>query len=402
MKWNFDNVVLVAVLSLACNSAFASKTIYSLQSAENYTSDSDSEIYIQAGSFVNKVWAVHLKQGLMAKTTYPVNINQRDNYSTVVIGPIKSAADTRKVAREILGDKSPQPKPPVPVVVASSKPIAIAKPVVKTPEVKAAKPKPHKHIIAKKHVTYHEATIHHVCAHMKPVFEMPGNFTRANWVITLGAGMQFPHFNSSMSVNNGSNFPPPANEDVYTTSTNHQPILEAEIGRRWERDSTWIPSYSLSLAYKYLLATNIGHTVKQYSSPAFTNYNYTWNFSANILLATAKINLVKYGCLSPYINGGIGWSYNRSSDYSEKAIAGVTPRTSPNYGSQTNTQFAYNVGAGIDVQLDKNLILFAGYEYLNLGNVSGSDGSGSWSGQSLSLGRYSTNLVMVGISYLFE
>lgn len=226
---------------------------------------------------------------------------------------------------------------------------------------------------------------------------------RANWFISIGAGVQFPEFNPSITVNNNSGFPHPYNEDIYSTIQNSKAVIGAEGGRRWERDSRWLNAYSLGLFYQYFFATNAGRTVMQYSLPEFTNYNVSWNLSSNLLLATAKLNLFEsVSKVSPFINGGMGVAFNHSSDYAEFALSGVTPRVSPGFANNTTSQFAYALGVGIDYQIRPPLVVSLGYNYQNLGKFSSGAGMGSWIGQSLHLGTYQSNNVFVAISYILE
>lgn len=364
MKWNFYSLFLVVAMLFACNSTCfsATKIVYGFENAKHFKKQGNSKVYIQAGSFLNKKSALHLQKKIEANTGYPVKVTHHGRYSIVTVGPIRKASVVRRLGATMTYTTSTHKAYAykAPPVIA---PVAPSPPVIKPEMPEAVHP-------------------------------------NANWFVTLGGSMQYPQFNSSMSVHNGANFPPPYNMDTYTTTQNHQPMASLAFGRRWERDTRWLPAYSFSVMYEYLLPTNIGNTITQYSSPDFTNYNYTWNFSANILMAAAKVNLFKYGRFSPYLNGGLGCSFNRTSNYSENALPDVTARISAGYASQSNAQFAYNAGAGVDVQLDKQIILSAGYQYLSLGSVASGQGAGPWIGQYLNLGKYRANTVFVGVSYL--
>lgn len=224
-----------------------------------------------------------------------------------------------------------------------------------------------------------------------------------NWFVTLGAGIQYPQIDSSTTVNNGSDFPAPNNLDIYTTQASHSGTFFVSAGRRFERESTWIPTYSFGLSYQNLFASDVGRTVTQYSLPEFTNYTYKTYLSSNILLAFAKANLFKYRMISPFINAGIGCAFNRTSDYSEAALPGVTaPRTSPAFASKTSGHVAYNLGAGIDIELNKQFIASLSYEYLDLGNVTSGRGANDWSSQALNFGTYRSNQALLSLTYLFD
>lgn len=231
---------------------------------------------------------------------------------------------------------------------------------------------------------------------LAPLFDAPGN-----WFVSFGAGAQHPQWHNIMKVNNGSDFPSPYNMDIYSTKNQSEAVIALSVGRRWHRDSFWLPSYSLGAFWQYFFRTHLGKTITQYSEPEFTNYKYTWDLTANLLLASAKVNLFQYKLFAPYVNGGIGSSFNRTSDYTEKALAGVTPRVSPQFSKFSTSEFAYQVGAGIDLQLTPQVLLSVGYNYQDLGQISSGSGKETWSNQSLNPGSYHSNEVLVSISYLF-
>jgi opacity protein-like surface antigen len=225
--------------------------------------------------------------------------------------------------------------------------------------------------------------------------------TTTNWFVGVGAGAQFPTSINNMAVNNGSDLPAPYNQDLYGINTDNEAVFALSAGRRWERDSFWIPAYSAGVSWQYYFNTQVGNTIMQYSDPEFLNYNYNWNFKSNLLLATAKLNLVQYGKLSPYINGGIGAAFNNASGYSETALNNVTPRVSPAFANNSSTQFAYQAGIGLDFRASPQAIFSLGYNYQNLGGLSSGAGTGAWSNQTLSSGSYSSNEVLVSVNYLF-
>ncbi|WP_392537414.1 outer membrane protein [Legionella sp. 227] len=224
---------------------------------------------------------------------------------------------------------------------------------------------------------------------------------QGNWFLALGGGAQFPQLHSHMKLNNGSEFPSPFDYDRLSVGSNNGGVIAASGGRRWQTSNFWFPSYSLSVFWQYFFKTQIQGEITQYSLPEFTNYTYNLDFTSNLLLASGKINLFRYGAFSPYINGGIGSSFNRVSNYREEAFTNVTPRVSPGFRDSNSSEFAYNVGAGIDVQFFPQLIFSVGYIYQDLGPISSGNGINTWAEQSLNPGSYRSNEVLVTATYLF-
>lgn len=223
-----------------------------------------------------------------------------------------------------------------------------------------------------------------------------------HWYVSAGGGMEYPHFNAASRVNNGSGFTPPANQDIYSFQNNHHPFLTLSTGYRYAATRLWLPALSLGLNYQYLPSNDIGGHIVQYSDPTFTNYNFRWDITTQLLLAAAKLNLFQYHHLMPYVSAGMGAAYIRASSYHETALAGVTPRTSAGFAENTNTQFAYTLGAGLDYQINSTWLVSGGYQYLNLGKIRSGSGSAGWSGQSLYLGYYRSNELLINLIYLFS
>jgi|TARA_R110002126_G_scaffold273866_1_gene418593 opacity protein-like surface antigen len=225
---------------------------------------------------------------------------------------------------------------------------------------------------------------------------------RSQWFAFAAIGGQGPQFDSAIHVNNGSSFTAPYNQDNYAIyHDTFQPMVAVFAGKRWERDSAWIPAYSLGVRYESLFTTTVHGNISQYSLPEFTNYDYSWNIVSNLLFASAKVNLYQYKRFLPYVTAGLGGGFNCMSNYEEKALPGVTPRFTPGFQDNTQTQFAYHLGAGLDVQLTQGMLVSLAYQYLNLGHITSGYGTSTWSNQLLDLGSYRSNGLFLGATYLF-
>ncbi|CAM4442735.1 MAG: hypothetical protein LEGION0403_FIIPPAGN_00129 [Legionella sp.] len=222
-----------------------------------------------------------------------------------------------------------------------------------------------------------------------------------NWVVSFGAGVQYPQWNDLMRINNTPNSLTPRSNNLFSTRNQSEPVIGLALGRSWQHDSVWFPAYSFSAVWKYFFRTNIGNRILNNSGPELANYKYDWDLTANMLLASAKVNLFQYKKFSPFAHAGIGSSFNRTSRYKERAPAGVTPRVSPQFSNFSTSEFTYNVGAGLDLLLTPQWTLSVGYSYQDLGQISSGPGKGTWSNQSLNPGSYHSNEVLVSVSYIF-
>lgn len=226
------------------------------------------------------------------------------------------------------------------------------------------------------------------------------------WLVGLGGGAAWPthSFSNSTSISNGAAAPAPYNVDVFSISAPSViGFFTALGGYQWHNEGNFLPYYSLLLHYEHQFDANISGTIQQYGLPQFRNYNYAMALSTDIVNVMGKVDLMQYEMLLPYVSVGLGAAFNRVSGYSESPIPSVNPaRISPAYNSKTKTNFAYALGAGIDVILNQHWWMTVGYEYLHLGTVNSNSGSGTWSNGSLNFGTFATNTAFVSVNYLFN
>ncbi len=376
MKRSFVQLGVAALSAVSFSLCFATsiKHVYGLEYAKNYNSRTNGSAYIQAAAFSNKSNAERYKRTIQPRTPHPVTISRKNKLYLVLIGPMNSTLELRKTATALLN-------PPSPRSIGRKNRVQMqpAKSIKRNPT-----PKQSNKVL----------TLEQRNSVQSPVLNR-----NANWFITAGAGAEFPTAKGNISINNGSFFPAPYDTDTYTTNQSSSALVIVMAGRRWERESKWIPAFSLGVLYQHSFLDTVKGTVSQYSLPEYTNYNYYWDLSSDIVLASAKLNLYAQNRFSPYITAGLGGAFNHSS-YSEEALPDVTPRLSPDF-SGNNNQFAYNVGAGIDFRASNNCIINVGYLYQNLGDIS-AQGSGAWSDTSFGLRTYGLNEVLASATYLFD
>jgi len=338
----------IVLLYFLSNVAFANQanyfTIYGAEKINNYHRSMRIPVQVQMGSFSTENAAKRYAASLSAKTSYHVHIQAVSKHYKVLVGPFYTYTS--------LNDFAQHP----------------------------SKPKTHvEPKITQKHEHAHK------------------------WFVGGQIGGQSIEANASTIVNNGSGLTTPYDRDIYTMSrSDTSTLLGLQAGRRFEFEHPWLSALSLGVQYQYFFAANAQGQVTQFSLPQFTNYNTTWETETNLLIANAKLNLITYRQVSPYLNGGIGGVFKNSKGYTETALSNVTPRISPNYQTNTHSQFSYILGAGIDYLLQQRILLTAGYQYTYLGNLSSGFGRDRWSTQYLNFGRADSNAFLFGLTYLFD
>lgn len=224
----------------------------------------------------------------------------------------------------------------------------------------------------------------------------------ANWYWGIGGGVERLKGNRTFQVTSSPCDLTLAPEtDFYTTKKSNIGLLDLSGGRIWQRRTIWFPAFGTSIRYRHLFRTNIGNQIQQFSLMNVPTYDYHLDISSNIVTLQGKIDLAHYSIMAPYASVGLGFASTHVESYNEAPI-GLTPnRANPGYASKTNNHFAYNLGAGLDFKFSRQVIISAGYEYQQLGNLISGYGSDSWAEERLNLGRYAGNVFLVSISFLF-
>lgn len=228
--------------------------------------------------------------------------------------------------------------------------------------------------------------------------------TNNQWLVGIGGGGATRSLPSSTKISNGTPVSAPYNHDIFSINTSDRGgIFTLFGGYQWNRLTCLLPYYNLSLHYEHQLDASITGKVQQYALPQFTNYHYSMSLNSDILSIIGKVGIIKYKLLTPYLSVGIGTAFNHLNSYDELPIGSVFPaRINPGYGRHSNTNFAYTIGAGVDIFCDRNIWISLGYEYWNLGKVHSGSGAGSWSSTQLNFGTLESNTLLATVTYLFE
>ncbi|HCU5989334.1 TPA: SPOR domain-containing protein [Legionella pneumophila] len=366
-------LLFIITLNLDCISvAFSSQVIYGTQNAARVTGKSLKRIYfLQLGAFSQKSNAQQLARKVQARTQYPVIISHSGNAFSVRVGPVNTQElhqlsiklsqnsnlaliNHHSSPKQALDIKS---KPQIPVK-ETSRPLST-------------------HSVAKEMVD-----------------------KKGSWYVAAKIGGQETTPDDQFTVNNDSGFASPFDKDIYTNSFDSSLVLG--IGGGYRFTNMILPEISVGIYYSHFFNMDINGQVIQYSLPEFTNYNYQWKVKSDLVLASVKANIFRWKNLMPFVQGGVGASSNRASQYYENALPDVTPRISPNFANHTATVFAYQLGAGLDWEIRPQWLLSLGYEYSDLGKVRSGYGTDSWNRETLSSKNLTSNAGTFGITYLFH
>ncbi|GEM_PF-3071813 len=358
----FLSMMMLFSISLS-HSVCAQKLIYSTNMHEALNTPCAEEIIVQVGSFRSEKNALRMKMQLENQVKCPIHVNHKGAYYRVIIGPV----------------------PPRQTISLEYKPVQ------RVSVTQQIRPK----MLTARHPL--STTKNQKISSFSPAFIAGGS-----WYIGVGAGVLKPKVSSIMRVNNGSDFDPPNNIDLYSTQSSNHPIMTLQGGKFWKRQDKLLPGYSLGLRYQYLFNRSISGRVTQYSTSEFDNYSYKWGIQTNVVSTYTKLQLIQLGRVIPYLNGGIGAAFNQSGKYTETGNPDIDARDTADFRSSTQAHFTYDLGLGLDFTVNPQIFLSLGYDFQSLGEFSSNRGITSWSSQRLKLDNVYANTALLSLTYLFD
>jgi opacity protein-like surface antigen len=190
--------------------------------------------------------------------------------------------------------------------------------------------------------------------------------------MSLGAGGTYPWVKKDDYIPTAPGWP---NDHYAQDNVKGAPVLAFGIGSIISRlDQELLPYVNVGFTYTHDFYAQVDGHINQYSMPSLRNYNYKYDIHRQTLLGVMKLDLINYYNFMPYFAVGLGYSFNKASNYSESPLNGVTPRVSPGFNGTTNGYFSYTLGAGIDYIASSNVWVSLDYYYGNFGDVKTSTG----------------------------
>ena len=117
-------------------------------------------------------------------------------------------------------------------------------------------------------------------------------------------------------------------------------------------------------------------------------------------MLNAKAELFSWRKIAPFINIGGGILQLIATNYSETPLPDVTARTSPNFARNANYQFAYQLGAGINWEMNPNSIVSINYMYQPLTRFDTKGGTNAWSNRKLNYGDTAAHSIFITFTHV--
>ncbi|MGH7180712.1 MAG: outer membrane protein [Nitrospiraceae bacterium] len=168
---------------------------------------------------------------------------------------------------------------------------------------------------------------------------------------------------SAMAANdiaNTSQIAPGQTAASLTKTDSHDTVVPigAAIGYNWRKHGI-----SLRTEFEYLNLANSGYT----STPLFTNgapIGLTSKIRSQTLFANVYYDFKNATVFTPFVGGGVGWAINKSTTTLNLLGSSVHDTF-----TETQTKFAWNIGAGVAVHITEIMLVELSYRYTDLGGA---------------------------------
>jgi hypothetical protein len=167
-------------------------------------------------------------------------------------------------------------------------------------------------------------------------------------------------------------------------------------------DRAWLPADRLGVFYDYYSPQQISGVINKYQLT--TAYNDHFSVHSNTFWLDNQLDLVRIHSFTPFIDLGIGASFNSASGYAESPTAdNDEPRQDgAGFASNTHLAFAYRAGVGVNYRIPTKQPLDLGilYRYTNRGYAQ-TGNSANYPIGSLQSGQLKSNEVALTLRYNF-
>jgi len=321
------------------SSAGPTKVIYGLSNTQHVNATSQSQFYVQAGTFKKEKNANVFKKQLVKKYHQPVTVKPKGNYYVVIIGPMSSAAVKAL-------NNSPLERAPI-VHKNSVEPIA-------TMRVSTRESHNNPHVVGDKDGLDPTTSNH---------FDIIG----AIGVASLEGGDGYLGVTSSET------------DRLVPTNSNDWNTLAAQLGvgyayyfhhyNPFSDQTQWFTAIEPQINGYYLGQSSINGEVWRFGSPDFNDMIYHMPIESYRLMLDGALTVVSRNQYSLYAKGGIGNAWNNVG-YSDADLNSIPCANQfLNLNTVTRSSFAWEVGAGLLYEINNHFAFSLEYLYADLGTA---------------------------------
>jgi opacity protein-like surface antigen len=179
--------------------------------------------------------------------------------------------------------------------------------------------------------------------------------------LSLGGDLIKEHLNKNITII--SPF-----QNTYTSGGNDlEPVAGVFLGLETELYKNFQGQFGFS--YYQNRTFNFTGSVYQFATPSMNNLAYHYQLSSQRFMAETKLLSTYKKHYHPYLTAGLGEAINQAYQYHEVPVSTADVPMSQGFNNRTHQTFTYQLGLGLDIDLNSHVCLGAGYRFLDLGKA---------------------------------
>jgi len=234
--------------------------------------------------------------------------------------------------------------------------------------------------------------------HYKDYKDMPAQSYNHFEVIGAGGIAKLDAGNGTLGVTSSEK------DSLVQTNSNNWNTQAAQLGvgyiyyfghaTPYSENAQWFTSIEPQVNLYYLASNSINGYVSRFQNPSYSGISFDIPLHSTRLMLDAALTAVSWRRLSLYGIAGIGEAWNRIS-YSDSVnnnAGSSCPNQRVSLGSNTNTNFVWEAGLGLNFEASQRVGVSLEYLYTHLGTVKASGGGNEGSVTSPVISSPSFNL----------
>lgn len=188
-------------------------------------------------------------------------------------------------------------------------------------------------------------------------------------------------------------------QKTYTSNGKYYTLGTAELFLGYQHCLHQKIHGQLGLALLGTTNAKVGGDILEDADPDFNNYLYQYKINHAHIALKGKLIADLYPTVQPYLSGSLGVGFNHSHGFT------ITPKifeevAAPPFADHTTTAFVYNIGLGVQKNLDNHWQMGVGYEFSDWGKSRLSPSPAQLISSSIQLNHLYTNTIQVSMTYV--
>lgn len=187
----------------------------------------------------------------------------------------------------------------------------------------------------------------------------------------------------------------------YMSSSNTDAFIDGELFVGWQEkinSCAYLAESQVGLAYMVTNSAKINGVIWQANNPLFDNETYAYRIKHSHVALRGKLLSTPKETYQGYVTGSIGIAFNTSYAFKNQPVIN-TVLPSPNFQTNTETDFTYTLAVGVQKRLNSNWAIGMGYQFADWGKSSLSRAPGQTMNTGPGFHNFYTSEAQFNLSY---